>query len=175
MALKVLSPDLPHKSEAGGVRLGLANRAEVEAAWPTMMAAVRAAAPNARITGGLVAPMVRGVETVIGVHRDPAFGPIAMFGLGGVFVEVLRDVTFRLAPLTREAALAQILAIKGAALLQGARGTEPVDLDTIADTLVRLARFALEHESEVESVEINPFIALPKGGMAVDAVIVRRP
>ena len=175
VALKVLSPDLPHKSEAGGVRLGLANRAEVEAAWPTMMAAVRAAAPNARITGGLVAPMVRGVETVIGVHRDPAFGPIAMFGLGGVFVEVLRDVTFRLAPLTREAALAQILAIKGAALLQGGRGTEPVDLDTIADTLVRLARFALEHESEVESVEINPFIALPKGGMAVDAVIVRRP
>ncbi len=175
VALKVLSPDLPHKSEAGGVRLGLANRAEVEAAWPTMMAAVRAAAPGARIAGGLVAPMVRGVETVIGVHRDPAFGPIAMFGLGGVFVEVLRDVTFRLAPLTREAALAQILAIKGAALLQGARGTEPVDLDTIADTLVRLARFALEHESEVESVEINPFIALPKGGMAVDAVIVRRP
>ena len=113
VALKVLSPDLPHKSEMGGVRLGLASGAEVEAAWSAMMSAIRSAAPQARITGGLVAPMVSGVETVIGVHRDPAFGPIAMFGIGGVFVEVLRDVSFRLAPLTRQAALDQIGAIKG--------------------------------------------------------------
>ena len=174
VALKVLSPDLPHKSEMGGVRLGLVDAEAVLAAWPGMMADVRRAAPDARITGGLVSPMVRGVETVIGVHRDPAFGPIAMFGIGGVFVEVLRDVAFHLAPLTREAALAQIGAIKGAALLRGARGMAPVDEGAIADTLVRLARFALEHEAEVESVEINPFIALPHGGLAVDAVIVRR-
>lgn len=174
VALKVLSPDLAHKSDVGGVRLGLRDAAEVAAAYEAMLRQVREAAPQARIEGALVSPMVQGgVETVLGVHRDPVFGPVVMFGLGGVFVEVFRDVAFRLAPLTREAALAQIESIRGRALLEGARGRPPVDKGAIADALVALSRFAVAHADEVASVEINPFIALPKGGLGVDAVILR--
>jgi acyl-CoA synthetase (NDP forming) len=173
IALKVLSPDLPHKSDVGGVRLGLQRAAETRAAWDTMMTRVRQAAPQARITGALISPMVEGgVETVLGMQRDPSFGPVIMFGLGGVFVELFRDVTFRLTPLDRAAALAQIRAIRGLPLLLGARGRPPVDLGAIADALVALAGFALAHP-EAESIEINPFIALPRGGLAVDAVILR--
>lgn len=174
VAMKVLSPDLAHKSEVGGVRLGLADAAAVSEAWDGMMASVRAKAPNARIEGALIAPMIAGgVETVIGMHRDPVFGPVMMFGLGGVFVEVLKDVAFALAPLTPETARKLILSVKGAALLKGARGKPPVDLDALTDALVALSRFAAAHADEVASVEINPFIALPKGGVGVDAVILR--
>lgn len=173
VALKVLSADLPHKSDVGGVRLGLRDAAEVRAAWTAMMSQVAAAAPRARINGVLVAPMVRGVETVIGVHRDPVFGPIVMFGLGGVFVEVMRDVAFRFAPVTMEAAREQIASIKGIAMLEGVRGTPAVDKEAIARTIVALAHFAVEYEADVASVELNPFIVLPNGGYAVDAVILR--
>lgn len=174
VALKVLSPDLAHKSEAGGVRLGLGDAAAVVAAWQAMMESVRTKAPGARIDGALVSPMIAGgVETVLGIHHDPVFGPVAMFGLGGVFVEVLKDVAFALAALTHEAARALILSIKGAALLQGARGRPPVDLDALADALVALSRFAVAQAEEIASVEINPFIALPHGGVGVDAVILR--
>ncbi|WP_188904361.1 acetate--CoA ligase family protein [Caldovatus sediminis] len=174
VALKVLSPDLAHKSDVGGVRLGLRDAREVAAAYDAMLREVRAAAPRARIEGALVSPMVQGgVETVLGVHRDPVFGPVVMFGLGGVFVEVFRDVAFRLAPLSREEALAQIDSIRGRALLEGARGRPPVDKGAIADALVALSRFALAHAEEVASVEVNPFIALPGGGLGVDAVILR--
>jgi acyl-CoA synthetase (NDP forming) len=175
VALKVLSAELTHKSNVGGVHLSLRSAEEVGSAWREMMRQVAEKAPEARITGGLVSPMVTGgVETVLGVTRDPVFGPLVMFGLGGVFVEVLHDVAFRLAPLTREAALAQIRSIKGLPLLQGAWGRPPVDLDALADALVALSDFALRHEEEVQSVEINPFIALPQGGLAVDAVMLRR-
>jgi hypothetical protein len=174
VALKVLSPDLAHKSDVGGVRLGLRDAREVAAAYEAVLRQVRAAAPRARIEGALVSPMVQGgVETVLGVHRDPVFGPLVMFGLGGVFVEVFRDVAFRLAPLSREEALAQIDSIRGRALLEGARGRPPVDKGAIADALVALSRFALAHAAEVASVEVNPFIALPGGGLGVDAVILR--
>ncbi|MBW8271032.1 acetate--CoA ligase family protein [Caldovatus aquaticus] len=173
VALKVLSPDLAHKSDVGGVRLGLRDAREVAAAYEAMLGAVRAAAPQARIEGALVSPMLQGgVETVLGVHRDPVFGPVAMFGLGGVFVEVFRDVAFRLAPLSRAQALAQIDSIRGRALLEGARGRPAVDKGAIADALVALTRFALAHP-EVASVEINPFLALPEGGLGLDAVVLR--
>ncbi len=175
VVLKVLSADLVHKSDVGGVRLDLRTGDEVEAAWAAMMRNVAAASPAARITGALVAPMIRGgIETVIGVQRDPTFGPVVLFGLGGVFVEVLRDVALRLAPLSLEAARAQIASIKGVALLAGARGTPPIDTEAVARVLVAVAAFAVRHADEVESVEINPFIALPSGGVAVDAVILRR-
>lgn len=174
VVLKVLSPDLTHKSDIGGVRLDLRDAAAVAAAWDAMMESVALAAPTARISGALVAPMiVDGVEVVLGVHRDPTFGPLAMFGLGGVFVEVFRDVTFRLAPLDLERARSMIGAIQGHPLLAGARGRPPVDAHAIARALVALAAFAERHQDSVASVEINPFIALPDGGFAVDAVILR--
>jgi acyl-CoA synthetase (NDP forming) len=175
VALKVLSADLAHKSDVGGVRLHLRDATEVAAAWEAMMREVAAKAPQARLDGALVAPMVTGgVETVLGVTIDPVFGPLVMFGLGGVFVEVFRDVVFRLAPLTREAALAQLRGIRGLPLLQGVRGRPPMDLEALADALVALSAFALRHRDSLASVEINPFIALPRGGVAVDAVILRR-
>jgi acyl-CoA synthetase (NDP forming) len=171
VVLKILSADIAHKSEAGGVVLGLRNADEVADAHDAMMATVGKREPNARIEGVLVARMIEGVETVIGIKRDVVFGPVVMFGLGGVYVEVLKDVTLRLAPVDRAAALEMIRDIKGFPLLAGARGRPAADLDAIADALVAMSRFGAAHP-EVASAEINPFIALPKGGAAVDALIL---
>ncbi len=173
VVLKVLSPDLAHKSDVGGVRLNLGDAEAVRAAYAAMMAEVAAKAPAARLTGALVSPMLSGgVECVLGMTRDPVFGPLMMVGLGGVFVEVLGDVAFRLAPLTHDVALEQIRSLKGHRLLAGARGRPAVDEGALAAALVALAGFALAHP-EVASVEVNPFIALPQGGFGVDAVILR--
>jgi acyl-CoA synthetase (NDP forming) len=173
VVLKVLSADIAHKSEAGGVVLGLRNAAEVAHGFDAMMTTVRKRAPQARIDGALVARMIEGgVETVIGIKRDPVFGPVVLFGLGGVYVEVLKDVTLRLAPIDHAAAREMIREIKGYPLLAGARGRPPADLDALADVLVRMSQFGAAHADRVTSVEINPFIALPKGGVAVDALIL---
>jgi acyl-CoA synthetase (NDP forming) len=175
VVLKVLSADIAHKSEAGGVVLGLQDAAAVASGYDAMMARVAAREPGARLEGALVARMIAGgVETVIGVKRDPVFGPVVMFGLGGVFVEVLKDVTLRLAPVDRAGALDMIRGIKGFALLAGARGKPAADLDALADAIVALSRFGAAHP-EVASAEINPFIALPDGGVAVDALILTEP
>jgi acyl-CoA synthetase (NDP forming) len=171
VVLKVLSPDIAHKSEAGGVVLNLRNAGEVARGYDAMMARVRERAPNARLEGALVARMIEGgVETVIGTKRDPIFGPVVMFGLGGVYVEVLKDVTLRLAPVDHATAKEMIRAIKGYPLLAGARGRPPANLDALADALVAMSRFAALH-ANVTSAEINPFIALPQGGVAVDALV----
>ncbi|HWP14036.1 MAG TPA: acetate--CoA ligase family protein, partial [Xanthobacteraceae bacterium] len=172
VVLKVLSPDIAHKSEAGGVVLGLRNAEDLAAGYDAMMQRVRQHSPTAKIEGALVARMIEGgVETVIGTKRDPMFGPVVMFGLGGVYVEVLKDVTLRLAPVDRATALEMIRGIKGFPLLAGARGKPPADLDALADALAAMSRFAAAHP-EVASAEINPFIALPQGGLAVDALIL---
>jgi acyl-CoA synthetase (NDP forming) len=173
VVLKVLSPDIAHKSEAGGVVLGLRDAGEVARGFDAMLARVRQHAPQAGIDGALVARMIEGgVETVIGVKRDPVFGPVVLFGLGGVYVEVLKDVTLRLAPIDHAAAKEMIREIKGYPLLAGARGKPPADLDALAGVLVTMSRFGAAHADRVASVEINPFIALPKGGVAVDALIL---
>jgi acyl-CoA synthetase (NDP forming) len=172
IAMKVLSPDIAHKSEAGGVVLSLRNADEVARGYAAMMQGVAAHAPQARLEGALVARMIEGgVETVIGIKRDAVFGPAVMFGLGGVYVEVLKDVTLRLAPVDRATAREMIRAIKGFALLAGARGKPPVDLDALADAIVAMSRFGAAH-ADVTSAEINPFIALPDGGVAVDALVM---
>ena len=172
IVLKVLSADIAHKSEAGGVMLGLQNAEHVRTAYDAMMKRVAEHEPKARIEGALVARMIEGgVETVIGMKRDPVFGPVVLFGLGGVYVEVLKDVTLRLAPVDQAAAKAMIRRIKGFALLAGARGKPPVDLDALAQAIVALSRFGAAHP-QVTSAEINPFIALPAGGVAVDALIL---
>lgn len=174
VVLKVASPDILHKSDVGGVSLNLRSADEVRLAWHTMMSTVSRHCPQSRIDGAIVSPMiVGGVETVIGMTRDPVFGPMMMFGLGGIFVEVFKDVTFHTAPLNLDQAHAMIDAIKGAALLKGARGKPPVDRDCLAQALVAASRFAATHADQVASFEINPFIALPNGGYAVDALILR--
>jgi acyl-CoA synthetase (NDP forming) len=173
VVLKVLSSDIAHKSDAGGVVLGLRDAGAVAQGFDSLMARVRERAPHARIEGALVARMIEGgIETVIGVKRDPVFGPVVMFGLGGVYVEVLGDVTLRLAPIDHATAREMLAEIKGFPLLAGARGRPPADLDALADVLVAISRFGAAHADRVTSAEINPFIALPKGGVAVDALIL---
>ena len=175
VVMKVVSPDIAHKSDVGGVALGLRDADAVRNAWSTMMDKVSAACPTARIDGAMLSPMITGgVETVMGVTHDPVFGPMVMFGLGGVFVEVFKDVTFRRAPVSLTTAHEMIQGIKGLPLLTGARGKPPVDLNTLASALVALSNFAAAHAGKLDSVEINPFIALPNGGCAVDALIVKR-
>ena len=178
VVLKIVSPDIIHKSDIGGVALGLADAAAVRHAYETMHAAVSSKAPEARIEGVLVAPMISGgVECILGAHNDPVFGPMVMFGLGGVFVEIFGDVVLHSAPVTPEQALEMIRATKGFGLLSGARGRAPVDLEFLASNLAALSRLAVAAGDSLESIDINPFIALPKtlgGGCAADAVVVGR-
>jgi len=176
VALKVVSPDITHKSDVGGVKLNLRGEDAVRRAYADIMASVRQRRPDARIDGVLVAPMApKGVECIAGVHCDPVFGPVVMFGLGGVFVEVLKDVSFRLAPFDRDDALEMIREIKGYALLQGVRGAPPCDVDALAEALAALSRFAHARRKDFSSVEINPLLALPEGQgvVALDAVVIR--
>ncbi|MFD2250009.1 acyl-CoA synthetase (NDP forming) [Pseudochelatococcus lubricantis] len=172
VVLKVLSPQIAHKSEVGGVALNLADATAVRAAFDRVVSNAAAAAPAADIRGVTVAQMIRGgTQTIIGAHRDPTFGPVVMFGLGGIYTEVLKDTVLRTAPVTHEAALEMIRSIRAFAILDGARGQEKADLDAIAGAIVRVSQFIAAQGPEVESVEINPFIALPEGGVGVDALI----
>lgn len=175
VVLKVVSPDILHKSDVGGVKLNLSGEDAVRQGHAAILDSIRTHCPNARIDGVLVAPMApKGVECIVGVHGDPVFGPVVMFGLGGVFVEVLKDVSFRLAPFDHAQALSMIREIKGYALLQGARGAPPCDINALADALVALSRFADARREDFSSVEINPLLALPdgQGVLALDAVLI---
>ena len=175
--LKIVSPDIAHKSELGGVLLGLDSAQAVRAGYDTLLERARAHAPDARIEGVLVAPQVRGgVETILGVTRDPVFGPVVLFGLGGILVEVCKDVTLRIAPFSEAEALEMIRSVKGYALLEGVRGQPRADIPALARALARLSVFAQANADALESLDINPFIVLPEGqgALAVDALIVPR-
>jgi len=175
--LKILSPDIQHKTEIGGVVLDVRGGAAAREAFTTLMDRARAKAPEARLDGVLVAPMAdTGVETILGVQRDPVFGPVVMLGLGGVFVEVLRDVTFRLAPFDAAEARRMIGELRGAAMFDGVRGAPPADLDALAEALAALSRFAAANADWVETIDVNPFVVLPRGAgaLALDALIAAR-
>lgn len=175
VAMKLLSPDVLHKTEIGGVRLGIADAAAARGTFSALREALHAAMPLARFDGVLVAPMApRGVETIIGVTRDATFGPVVMLGLGGVFVEVLKDVTFRHAPFDAEEARRMIRELRGLPLLLGARGAPPADLDALAQALVAVSRFAVANAAAVHSIDINPFVIFPQGqgAAALDAAIL---
>jgi len=177
VAVKLASPDVLHKTELGGVALDVASEAAVREAFAAIVARAKQGAPRARIDGCLIAPMVRdGTEIVLGIHRDPVFGPVVMFGLGGIFVEALRDVTFRIAPIDRAEAARMIGEIKALPVLRGMRGRPPADLDAVADALVALSRFAVAHGDAVESVDLNPVLvrAAGKGAVALDAAMILR-
>lgn len=178
VAMKVLSADITHKSDVGGVVLNVRDADEACAAYDRIMAAARAAAPQAQVEGVLVAPMVRGgVECILGVRRDPALGVVVMLGSGGVNVELLGDVAFRLAPVDRRQALEMVAELKIAPLFEGFRGAPPADVDALADAIVRIAQFGLSAGDALESVELNPFVVLPRGqgACALDAVLLARP
>ncbi len=174
VVLKVLSPDIMHKSEIGGVLLGVRGADAVRDGFATLLDRARGAVPNAAIEGVLVAKQLRGgVECILGVHQDPVFGPVAMFGLGGIFVEVLRDVVFHRCPFGPAEAERMIRSIRGAPLLLGVRGRKPADIPALANMLARLSVFAHQAGPRLRSVELNPVFAMPEGegAFAADAVL----
>ena len=169
VVLKISSPDIIHKSDVGGVRINLANAEQVRDAFDLMMLRVRSRTPNAFIRGAYVEKMgARGREVILGMTRDPQFGPLLMFGLGGIFVEVMKDVTFYLAPITQEEAMQMLKGTRSYALLEGARGQAPVDLNAIASALQRISQLATDYP-EVLELDINPFIVGEVGAEAYAA------
>jgi hypothetical protein len=172
VVMKVLSPDIAHKTEIGGVLLDVADKASVRAGFANLSDRARAAAPAARIDGVLVARQLRGgVECILGITRDPVFGPVAAFGLGGIFVEVLGDVAVRRCPFGVDVAHAMIRGIRGFPLLTGARGRSSVDLEALATMLARLSVIGAAAGPRLAAIDLNPVIATPDGAYAADAVI----
>jgi acetyltransferase len=171
VALKVASPDILHKSDIGGVALGVADDAALSRAWDDVLDRTHRRMPDAAVWGAMVQKMVPpGFEVIVGMERDPTFGPLLMFGLGGIYVEVLHDVAFRLAPLDRAEARRMIDQTRGAALLKGARGADASDIDAITDVLVRIAALATDFPEIVE-LDINPLVVGRRGGGALAADI----
>jgi acetyl-CoA synthetase len=171
VALKVESPDLPHKSEAGVIRLDLSGEAAVRAGYAAILDKARHA--SARVAGVLVQPMITGgVEMLLGVRVDPLFGPLIVVGLGGVLTEVLRDTATELAPLGPAQARAMLERLHGVALLRGFRGGPVIDFDALAATICRLGAFAADHAGLLREIDINPLICTGERLLAVDALIV---
>lgn len=172
VALKIVSPDILHKTEVGGVALNLASADDAQAAAATMLARVRAAAPEARIDGFLLSEMVSGgVELILGTRRDPLFGPLVMVGLGGVTAELFQDVAIRPAPVSPEDALDMLRSLKSFALLDGWRGGPKADIDAATAAISVLSRLAAANAESVETIEINPLRVLTEGVVALDAVV----
>lgn len=172
---KVVSETITHKSDIGGVELNLADAAAVEAAYARIQAATEAAAGPAAFGGVSVQPMAApGTEVIMGMTQDPQFGPVLMFGLGGVLVEVLKDVAFRIVPLEPHDAAEMVREIKGFPVLEGYRGADPADLAALESILLALSQFAADHP-EVQELDLNPILARTDGATAVDARIVLTP
>jgi acetyl-CoA synthetase len=175
VAMKAESPDIPHKTEAGVIRLDLRDETAVEQAFGAIMAKARAVQPPARIAGVLVQPMVPpGIEMMVGLHHDPAFGPLVAFGFGGVFVELLKDTTLLPAPFPAAVAAARLRALRGAALLHGFRGLPEVSVEALAEVLARFSEFAADQAGLVAEADVNPLICAGDRIVAVDALILRR-
>ena len=177
VVLKIASPDIPHKSDIGGVLVGLRSSEDIAAGYDTLMSRARAAMPGARIDGALVSPLIEGgVEAIAGAKRDPVFGPVVMFGIGGTLVEIYRDVSLRVAPFGVNTAREMIGEIAGYPLLAGARGRPRADIEALARSLALLSAYAERFCDELDSIDINPLIVLPegKGVVAVDALVVPR-
>lgn len=172
VVLKIVSPDISHKSDVGGVKVGLENVTRVNNAYREIMASVQQKQPGAKIRGVAVQKMARpGVEVIIGMSQDSQFGPVLMFGLGGVLVEVLKDVSFRLVPVTRIDAAEMIKEIKGYPLLEGYRGQEPVDIPALEKLIVKISDF-IEKNPQIKELDLNPVFAYGDGAIAADARIV---
>jgi succinyl-CoA synthetase beta subunit len=174
VVLKILSPDILHKSEIGGVLLDVADADAVRHGFATLLDRARHHAPAARLEGVLVAKQIKGaVEMALGIFRDPVFGPVAMVGLGGIFIEVLKDVSFRRCPFGEAEAERMIRSLKGFPLLDGARGRPKADVPALARALSALSAFAAAAGPRLESVDVNPLLVLPEGQgcYAADAVV----
>lgn len=172
VVLKIVSPDIAHKSDVGGVELGVEDAGAVREGYEAMLARVKEVAPAASIAGISVQRQAEpGTEVIIGSTTDPQFGPVMMFGLGGVFVEVLKDVAFRIVPLAERDARQMVREIKGFAILEGVRGQPAADTDAIERIIMQVSEFIADHP-EVEELDLNPVLAYADGAIAVDARII---
>jgi len=171
IVLKIASPDIIHKSDSGGVKVGLASITQVGNAYGEIMSSVKQRFPKAKIQGISVQKMARpGLEVIIGMSKDAQFGPVLMFGLGGILVEILKDVSFRIVPVTRKDAEDMIKEIKGYPLLQGYRGQEPADIPSLERLIVQVSDF-VEQNPQIKELDLNPVFAYKDGAIAVDARI----
>ena len=175
VVLKVASPDIVHKSDIGGVKVGLNNATQVTKAYKEIMAAVKKKQPKAKIHGVSVQPMAKaGVEVIIGMTKDAQFGPVLMFGLGGILVEILKDVSFRIVPLEKKDAKEMIRDIKGYPVLEGYRGQPSSDVAALENMIMKISAF-VEKNPERKELDLNPVFAYNKGAVAVDARVVLEP
>jgi len=172
VVLKIVSPDIIHKFDVGGVKVGLKDAKEVRSAYKQILNNVKKHRTDAKIVGVLVQEMApASTEVIIGAVKDPQFGPTLMFGLGGIFVEVLKDVTFRVAPITQEEAQEMITEVKAYPLLKGYRSAPPSDIKAIINILVNVSKLVMEHQ-EIKELDLNPIMVYQRGAKTVDARII---
>jgi acyl-CoA synthetase (NDP forming) len=172
VVLKIVSPEIAHKTEVGGVVLNLSSGDAVKSAYESITKTIRTSRPDARIFGVLVQKMApQSTEVIVGSIRDPQFGPTILFGLGGVFVEILKDVAFRITPLEERDAREMIREIKGYPVLTGYRGSPPADQDAIVSVILRASSLVSEN-TQIEQMDLNPTIVYAHGSMVVDARIL---
>lgn len=172
VVLKIVSPDVIHKFDVGGVILNLNSETEVRTAYTRILENVKKHKPNARILGIFVQEMApQSTEVIVGATKDPQFGPALMFGLGGIFVEVLKDVTFRIAPISESDAREMINEVKAYPILKGYRGQPPADVEAIVKILLNTSRLVMEHQ-EIKELDLNPIMVYEKGAKTVDARII---
>lgn len=175
LALKIVSSDILHKSDVGGVVLNVTDREAVEKAYRRIMESVQRFNPKALIKGVMVEEMLpKGLEVAVGALLDAEFGPAIMFGLGGIFIELLRDFTFRVAPITLNEARKMMREVKGYKLLEGYRGSEPADVEAIAEIISKVSNLMVEN-GEIQQLDLNPIIVWRKGAKIADAKIILRP
>jgi acetyltransferase len=167
-AMKAISKDVVHKSDAGAVRINLKGKEDVARAWEEMYQSINAMHPGAVLEGMLIQHMKEGTEVIIGMKRDATFGPVILFGMGGIFAEAMKDTALGIAPVTEEEAVKMVRSIKGARLLQGMRGKEPVSEKALVDVIVNLSRLAIEHP-EIVAIDLNPVMASSTQAAIVDA------
>jgi acetyl-CoA synthetase (ADP-forming) len=172
VVLKIVSPDIIHKSDVGGVLVDLKNARDVENGYTKIIKNVKRHNEKARVVGILVQKMAPpSTEVIVGMTKDPQFGQALMFGLGGIFVEVLKDVTFRIAPITADEAREMINEVKAYPLLKGYRGTPPADIEAISKILLSTSKLVMEH-NEIKELDLNPIMVYRKGAKTVDARII---
>lgn len=175
VVLKIVSPDILHKTDVGGVKLSLNNKEDVGNAYDEIISAIKKHQPSAKIHGVSVQPMARpATEVIIGMSKDPQFGPVLMFGLGGILVEILKDISFRIVPLTMRDANEMIREIKGYPVLEGYRGQEPANIAVLEQMLLKVSEF-VESRPEIKELDINPIFAYSDSALAIDARVILEP
>ena len=175
VVMKIVSPDVAHKSDAGGVKLNIQNATQAGKAYSEILASVKKHYPKAKIVGLTVQKMAKqGIEVIIGMTKDAQFGPVIMFGLGGILVEVLKDVSFRIVPMTKRDAGEMITEIKGFPILKGYRGQDPADVPYLEELIVKVSDF-VDKNPEIKELDLNPVFAYKSGALAVDARIILEP